>query len=99
MKRNFSNFVDLLNHQAEAQSDKTIFTFLGDGESETLSLTYQQLDQQARAIAVQLQSLQAAGERALLLYQPGLEFISAFFGCLYGGVIPVPAYPPALTVL
>ncbi|ACK70306.1 Beta-ketoacyl synthase [Gloeothece citriformis PCC 7424] len=94
MKRNFSNFVDLLNHRAETQSDKILFTFLGDGETESLSLTYQQLDQQARAIAVQLQSLNATGERALLLYQPGLEFISAFFGCLYGGVIPVPAYPP-----
>jgi len=28
------------------------------------------------------------------LYQPGLDYISAFFGCLYAGVIAVPAYPP-----
>jgi acyl-CoA synthetase (AMP-forming)/AMP-acid ligase II/acyl carrier protein len=34
------------------------------------------------------------GERALLLYPPGLEFIAAFFGCLYAGVVAVPAYPP-----
>ena len=34
------------------------------------------------------------GERALLLYPPGLDFISAFFGCLYGGVVAVPVYPP-----
>ncbi len=35
-----------------------------------------------------------SGERALLLYPPGIEFISVFFGCLYAGVIAVPAYPP-----
>ena len=34
------------------------------------------------------------GERALLLYPPGLEFVAAFFGCLYAGVVAVPAYPP-----
>ena len=34
------------------------------------------------------------GERALLLYPPGLEFIVAWFGCLYAGVVAVPAYPP-----
>ena len=35
-----------------------------------------------------------AGGRALLLYPPGLEFIVAFFGCLYAGVVAVPAYLP-----
>ncbi len=35
-----------------------------------------------------------SGERALLLYPAGLEFIAAFFGCLYAGVVAVPAYPP-----
>ncbi len=31
----------------------------------------------------------------MLLYEPGLDFITAFFGCLYAGAIAVPAYPPA----
>ncbi|GAF97548.1 unnamed protein product, partial [marine sediment metagenome] len=34
------------------------------------------------------------GERALLLYPPGLEFIAGFFGCLYADVVAVPVYPP-----
>ena len=42
------------------------------------------------------QAAGAAGERALLLYPPGLDFIAAFFGCLYAGVVAVPAYPPRL---
>ena len=41
-----------------------------------------------------LQSYQAKGERALLLYPAGLEFIAAFFGCLYAGVTAVPLPPP-----
>lgn len=52
------------------------------------------MDLKARAIAAQVQSLGVSSERALLLYPPGLEFIAAFLGCLYAGVVAVPAYPP-----
>ncbi|OKH15930.1 type I polyketide synthase [[Limnothrix rosea] IAM M-220] len=90
----FTSFVDLLQYRAESQPDKTIFTFLADGEAETDSLTYGDLHTRAQAIAAYLQTYQARGERALLLYPPGLEFICAFLGCLYAGVIAVPAYPP-----
>lgn len=87
-------FVDLLRHRAEETPDHPIYTFLLNGEQETASLTYQELDRHARAIAALLQSFHAQGERVLLLYPPGLEFIAAFFGCLYAGAIAVPAYPP-----
>ena len=59
-----------------------------------IRLTIEKLDTKARSIAAHLQSLNTIGERALLLYPPGLEFIAAFLGCLYAGVIAVPAYPP-----
>ena len=57
-------------------------------------LTRGELDRRARALAARLQARGLAGRRALLLYPPGLEFIAAFFGCLYAGVVAVPAYPP-----
>ncbi|MEM6404470.1 MAG: fatty acyl-AMP ligase, partial [Cyanobacteria bacterium P01_D01_bin.116] len=66
--------------------------FLQNGETESESLTYGQLDRQARLIAAYL--LPWRGERALLLYPSGLEFIKAFFGCLFAGVVAVPVYPP-----
>jgi len=91
---NFSTFVDLLRDRTALQPDKVAFSFLSDGETISDSLTYFQLQQQAQAIASVLQSYHGKGERALLLYQPGLEFIAAFLGCLYAGVIAVPAYPP-----
>jgi len=90
----YANLVELLGDRALAYPDRLAYTFLVDGETQKISLTYQELDQKARAIAAVLRSLKATGERALLLYPPGLEFIAAFFGCLYAGVIAVPAYPP-----
>lgn len=89
-----ATLVDLLQFRAQNQSDLTAYTFLLDGETEVLDLTYKELDLKARAIATQLQSMNAAGCRALLLYPPGLDFIAAFFGCLYASVVAVPAYPP-----
>jgi acyl-CoA synthetase (AMP-forming)/AMP-acid ligase II/acyl carrier protein len=89
-----TNVVDVLRHRANCQPDLTGYTFLIDGETKAVSLTYQTLDLQARSIAAHLQSHNAHGSRALLLYPSGLEFIAAFLGCLYAGVTAVPAYPP-----
>ena len=90
----FSNLVELLRWRAEQQPDRRAYTFLADGETEEIHLTYGELDRRVRAIAAALQDLSAPGERALLLYPPGLDYIAAFFGCLYAGVIAVPVYPP-----
>ena len=89
-----SSLVELPRLRALEQPEHRIYTYLTDGETEGAHLTYGALDRQARAIAALLQSCQASGERALLLYPAGLEFISAFFGCLYAGVIAVPLPPP-----
>ena len=86
--------VDLLRQRAECQADDRAYTFLVDGESEEVHLTYSELDRQARAIGAWLESQDLMGQRALLLYPPGLDFIAAFFGCLYAGVVAVPVYPP-----
>lgn len=90
------NLVTMLRNQAEKFVDQTAIIYLRDGENDEVSITYQQLDQQARQIAARLQTLTPKGERALLLYPPGLDYIAAFFGCLYAGLIAVPAYPPRL---
>jgi amino acid adenylation domain-containing protein len=89
----YSTLVELLKYRAIHQTERYAYKFLIDGEIE-VSLTYGELQQQAQAIAAQLQRSAIIGERALLLYQPGLEFITTFLGCMYAGVIAVPAYPP-----
>jgi acyl-CoA synthetase (AMP-forming)/AMP-acid ligase II/thioesterase domain-containing protein len=88
------NLVSLLRHRAIDQPDRLAFRFLTDGEpQDATTLTHAALDTRARAIGAWLNSIAAPGERALLLYPSSLEFISAFFGCLYAGFTAVPAYP------
>ncbi|MEM9485737.1 MAG: beta-ketoacyl synthase N-terminal-like domain-containing protein [Cyanobacteria bacterium P01_F01_bin.116] len=89
-----SNLIELLNYRAASQPEQTAYTFLQNGEVESNQFSYQALEQQAQAIAGRLLQIAKPGERALLLYPPGLEFIAAFFGCLSAGVVAVPANPP-----
>ncbi len=89
-----SNFVDVLLLRNEQQPDQPALTFLIDGDQRELSWTYHQLDVEARRIAILLQRQGLAGERALLLYPPGLPFVAALFGCFYAGVIVVPCDLP-----
>ena len=88
------SLVDIARMRAASTAPRSAYVFLADGEREDACLTWQELDDQARGIAGLLQREAAAGERALLLFPPGLEFVTAFLGCLYAGVVAVPAYPP-----
>ena len=92
MDPGFSNLVEVLRHRASGQPDRRAYAFLENGDGERDAVTYRELDEAARGIAARIQGFGAFGERAFLLYPPGLEFIKAFFGCLYAGVaaIPVP---------
>ncbi|MEW5929291.1 MAG: AMP-binding protein, partial [Gemmatimonadota bacterium] len=89
-----STLVELLRLRADDDPARNAYTFLLNGEVEEGSITYGELDRRARAVAARLQALGARGERALLLYPPGLEYVAALFGCFYAGVTAVPAYPP-----
>src|SRR5262245_98766 len=86
--------IDLLRERAAAEAASPAYAFLAEGEVESERLTWADLDRRARAIAVELLAVAAPGERALLLYPAGLDFVAAFFGCLYAGVVAVPSYPP-----
>ena len=86
--------VDLLRQRAAYRPHDRAFTFLVDGEQEELNITYAELDRKARTLGAWLQASGMSGKRVLLLFPSGLDFIAAFMGCLYGGAIAVPAYPP-----
>ncbi|MGB3514351.1 MAG: AMP-binding protein [Microcoleaceae cyanobacterium] len=91
----FLTLIELLCYRAENQPNKIAYTFLGDGETETDSLSYKELERIVKAIATELKSLNLTGKTVLLMYPPGLEFITAFLGCLYAGVIAVPVHKPS----
>ena len=88
-----TNFLDRLRYWAAAQPEKIAYRFIG-GDGEIKTLTFAELDHQAKAVAAMLVSKGYAGKRALMMYPPGLEFIVAFFGCHYAAVTPIPAFPP-----
>ncbi|WP_330241734.1 AMP-binding protein [Streptomyces sp. NBC_00525] len=70
------------------------FTFL-EGDLDVVgTLTYGELHDRARELAGRLRETMAPGDRVLLLYPAGLDYIVTFFGCLYAGVIAVPLYVP-----
>jgi acyl-CoA synthetase (AMP-forming)/AMP-acid ligase II len=95
MTPDFNSLVSMLRHRALHQENCRAYTFLADGETETAALTYGQLDRRARTIAAALADRGVSpGDRVILLYPPGLDFITAFFGAIYAGVIAVPCYPP-----
>ena len=88
------DLVDLLTRQADTHGDRVVYRYLADGEMESDRLTFGELDLRARALAIELLAHARPGRTVLLLYPPGLEFMVAFCGCLYAGLIAVPAYPP-----
>ncbi|HZI10055.1 MAG TPA: fatty acyl-AMP ligase, partial [Myxococcus sp.] len=97
----FPTLVDLLCHRAETRGGGLLYRFLetGDVDGGVEEWSYTRLDTRARALGALLREAGARGERALLLYPPGMEFVAGFMGCLYGGVVAVPCYPPDPTRL
>ncbi|WP_434629658.1 beta-ketoacyl synthase N-terminal-like domain-containing protein [Chromobacterium sp. CV08] len=93
VRHQVGTLVDLLRMRAQASPDAVAYTFI-ESETARSQVTYGELDRRCRAIGAELQREGLSGERALLIFPQGLDFIYAFFGCLYGGVVPVPAYPP-----
>jgi acyl-CoA synthetase (AMP-forming)/AMP-acid ligase II len=87
-----STVVSLLRTRAEQQPDAIVYSFVSDGGVQRIS--YAELDRRARAIGRVLADRRMGSVPVLLLYPPGLDYIAAFFGCLYAGVIAVPACVP-----
>ncbi|MDO9103968.1 MAG: AMP-binding protein, partial [Methylovulum sp.] len=89
-----NHFVELLTQRAAIHPQRTALHCLGDAPSDNGSYSFAELDSRARAMAAQLQQTASNGDRALILLHSSIDYVSAFFGCLYAGVIAVPAYPP-----
>ncbi|MBT9300751.1 non-ribosomal peptide synthetase [Pseudomonas sp. TAE6080] len=89
--------VQSLQRRAAQTPDQVALRFLAESADDTVVLSYRDLDLRARTIAAALQASAGLGERAVLLFPSGPDYVAAFFGCLYAGVIAVPAYPPEST--
>lgn len=92
--QNFTSLVTLLAERANSQPDARAYVFLSDRGAEEAALTFGELHAAARTLAARLQGVAKAGDRAMLVFPPGLEFIVGLFGCLMAGVIAVPMMMP-----
>src|SRR5215472_7851528 len=92
--QHFASLVELLRHRAAEQAGDRAFVFLDDRGVEVAALSFAALDARARAFAERLVADGERGDRAMLLFPPGLDFVVAFFACLYAGILAVPAMLP-----
>lgn len=90
----FSSLVELLARRAHSQPNERAYIFLSDRGTEEAVISFRQLHDAANALAARLSGVIRPGDRALLVFPPGLEFMIAFFGCLISGVIAVPMMMP-----
>lgn len=86
-------FAAVLQWHGVHHANQTIFRFLTDGEQQEDAVTYGALDARAKGVAARLAAHCAPGDRVLLLLTPGIDFIAAYFGCLYAGCVAIPTYP------
>jgi thioester reductase-like protein len=88
--------IDRLQMWEERRPDQTLYRFVDAEGRELEHYTYEEFAERTRQLAAYL-STEAGlnkGDRALLVYPPGLEMVTAFFACARIGVIAVPVSPP-----
>jgi acyl-CoA synthetase (AMP-forming)/AMP-acid ligase II len=90
----FASLDEVFRYRAATQPDRWCYSFLRDGGAEEERVSYAQVHERACAVAAQVEQLVGPGDRVLLLYPPGLDFIYAFLGCIYAGAVAVPVAPP-----
>jgi len=92
--RGAETLADVLRGRAEEESERVALRFLGTDGEPSQTWDYRTLDRRARVVAAAIERVAAPGDRALILLPSGPDYVAAFFGCFYAGVIAVPAYPP-----
>lgn len=95
----FKGLVELIEESTRSDPDRKAFTYLeypsrGRDSRVERTLSMGQLHERARALAARLQSVADRGDYVLLLFRPGLDFVTAFVACLYAGVVAIPVPAP-----
>ncbi len=90
----FGSMVELLRHRAAHQADERAYVLINDAGTELAELSFRQLDDLSHSLARKLSRIARRGDRALLIFSPGLDFLVAYFACLTAGIVAVPVVPP-----
>ncbi|NWB99518.1 fatty acyl-AMP ligase [Pseudomonas gingeri] len=87
-----TSIVEVCQWRGVHQADNIAYRFLNNGLDDCETLTYGQLLARLQTIAGQF-DVGDGGERAILLFPSGFDYISSFYACLFAGIVAVPAYP------
>lgn len=91
----FKNYPDLLRWRAEEDGNRLAYCFLQDGKTESQRLTFRELNDKVQLLAGFLQKYNCENERALVILENDLDYLIAFFACLYSKTIAVTLHPPS----
>eukprot|EP01138_Halocafeteria_seosinensis_P015923 gb/GECG01016250.1/.p1 GENE.gb/GECG01016250.1/~~gb/GECG01016250.1/.p1 ORF type:complete len:905 (+),score=126.44 gb/GECG01016250.1/:1-2715(+) len=88
--------LDRLQHWTDLQPEKILYRFLNDHGVVAEKLTFKEVDEQSKAMALALSESKEVekGDRVLLTFLPSTKFIVCFLACVRAGLIAVPVYPP-----
>lgn len=88
------SLIDLIKFRAQQQPNAMAYTHLKDRKDEKESINYQHLHDEICRLAAYFQQLGIKGERVVLAYPTGLEYIVAYFAVIFAGGIAVPVFEP-----
>ena len=94
-----SDLVSVLERRAAETPDFIVYHALSDDLEIAERIDFAGLQLRARAVAVTLDRWSQRGDRVLLLFPAGIDFSTAFMGCLYSGRLAVPLPPPSASRL
>ncbi len=85
---------DCIDSFCQTKPDDWAYIFYSNPKNAPDRISYQQLQQQSQQLAQHIIALTNPGDRVVLLYPSGLDFIIAFYACWYAGAIAVPCQTP-----
>ena len=88
------NIIGILFKHAKEKPNDLAYAFLRDGHDDSDRITYRELAQSVATLSKRLNALGARGERAILAYPQGIDFIIGFLASIASGIIAIPAPPP-----
>ncbi|STX51775.1 saframycin Mx1 synthetase B [Legionella busanensis] len=94
-KLDFNNVIDLFNDRWQISPHHPLYFYSTTGHTkDSICYSYDGMRHKILSIAALIQANTQPGDRVLMIFAPGIDYITTFWACLFAGVLAVPAYPP-----
>jgi acyl-CoA synthetase (AMP-forming)/AMP-acid ligase II len=96
MEEQFIGIADRLKQIADSERKAPLITYIDERTFQPIDLFAKDLYERGQRVAHSLihdHGLKA-GDNVVLNYPQGIEFVEAFIGCIFAGLVPAPVSPP-----